>query len=292
MAVAYLRQALRLMGADTGRARAAVLDELGNALIRGADAPRETALGDAIDSHRDAAQLYESLGQADDCARLHFNLANSCCELSDLTGTDHWQEAVLHYERSLRVRTRLADPERYAATLENLGTAYRRLPAADGSNVQNSIKCYRRAMHIYAAAAYPDKNASLHNNLGNAFLPLPGADAGLITRNARRALRHFDRALRIQSTDGSSRAYGITQYNRAQAYLRLARNSPAGDLNEAVGLRIANVPSLLYYARAKRFSPNRGCFLARGDDPRGDPVLSDSCSGPRVRRYRTLDDRA
>jgi tetratricopeptide (TPR) repeat protein len=127
----------------------------------------------AIDSHREAAQLYESFGLTDDCARLHFNLANSCCELSDLTGADRWQETVLHYEQSLRVRTRWADPERYTITLENLGTAYRRLPAADGSNLKNSIKCCRQAMHIYAAAAYPDKNASL-----------PGIDARLIQADA------------------------------------------------------------------------------------------------------------
>ncbi|HUI53680.1 MAG TPA: hypothetical protein VLY04_01825 [Bryobacteraceae bacterium] len=234
MAVAYLRQALRLAGPSDRPNRAAILDELGNILIRGTSEPRKSALRESLDCHSEAAQLYESIGKPAHAARLHFNVANSFCELSEITGADHWQEAVLHYQRSLESRTRLADPERYAATLENLGTAYRRLPVTDGSNIKNSIKCYRRAIRVYTAAAYPEKHASLHNNLGNAFLSLPGTDAGIVERNARRALRHFDSALRIQSACGG-RDYGITQYNRAQAYLRLARSSPAGNLKSAAG---------------------------------------------------------
>jgi hypothetical protein len=54
------------------------------------------------------------------------------------------------------------------------------------------------------------------------------------TSGARRALRHFDRALRIQSRDKSSRAYGITQYNRAQAHCRLTQVSPGGKPKVAV----------------------------------------------------------
>ena len=72
------------------------------------------------------------------------------------------------------------------------------------------------------------------NNLGNAYLSLPETDEKTIARNARRALHHFDRALRIQCRDKSSRAYGITQYNRAQAHYRLAQTSPGGNPKVAV----------------------------------------------------------
>jgi tetratricopeptide (TPR) repeat protein len=216
MAVPYLRQALRFLGSGPGIARAAVLDQLGNTLTR------RGAWRDAIDCHLAAAEMYRSFGMPGEWARAQFNLGNSYCELAEATGENHWEEAASHYEKSLEVRSRQKDPEHYAATLENLGTAYRRLAGLKvAGSITKSIQCYRRALWIYIPAANSNKCAAVHNNLGNAYLSLPG------DRNTRRALRHFDRALRLQSQEKERRTYGITQFNRAQAYLRLAQSSLA-----------------------------------------------------------------
>jgi tetratricopeptide (TPR) repeat protein len=230
MASAYLRRSLDLLGDERGLSRAATLDELGNTLVRSRGAPRDEALRRAIECHREAAEIYARLGNRQEWARTQFNLGNSSCELSETTGEDHWREAVSHYEDSLRVRTREADPEGHAASLENLGTAYRRLSGAD---VRKCIGCFRKALHVYTAAAYPGKCAAVESNLGNVFLSLPAADAGSSDRNARRALRHFDRALGLQTRDTATRGYAVTQYNRAQAYLRLARAAPVPHLSIA-----------------------------------------------------------
>lgn len=227
LAIPYLRRALALLGEDAGIARATILDALGNALVRGRDAPRVAAATTAIECFREAAGIYAECARIDDSARTLFNLANTLCDLSEITGEDHWREAVVHYEESLRVRTLEKDPERHAAVLENLGSAYRRLSGGGPADyVKKSIRCYQRALRIYVAASHPDKNAALHNNLGNAYLSLRETDEKATDRNGRRALHHFDRALRIQCRDKSSRAYGITQYNRAQAYCRLEQTSP------------------------------------------------------------------
>jgi len=222
MAVPYLRQALRIIGPEPGRLRAEILDQLGNTLAASGD------LRAAIDSHREAAGIYQALGMRNDWARVQFNLGNFCCELSDAAAENHWQEAVSHYENSLEVRTREKDPQRYAAVLENLGTAYRRLPPRDAGHIKKSIQCYRRALAVYVRSAWPEQHAALQNNLGNAFLSLPES----VEKNAARALGHFERALRLQP-DSRSRAFAITQYNCAQAHLRLARCSPAMDCLEA-----------------------------------------------------------
>ena len=124
---------------DRGRFRAAVVDQLGNTLCHSGSTPRAVALRAAIECHIEAAEIYQSLGMADDWGRTQFNLGNSCCDLSEITGEDHWQEAVFHYEESLRVRTREKDPERHAAVLENLGSAYRRLSGGGtGDNVKKA----------------------------------------------------------------------------------------------------------------------------------------------------------
>jgi tetratricopeptide (TPR) repeat protein len=235
LAICYLRRALSLLKEDRGMGRATTLDALGTALVRGRDAPSAAAATAAIDCYREAARIYEKCGRLDDRARTLFNLANTNCELSEITGEDHWREAVYQYEESLQVRTLEKDPERHAAVLENLGSAYRRLSAGDpGENVTKSIRCYQRALRIYAPATHPDKSAGLHNNIGNAYLSLPQTDEKTTARNALRALHHFDRALRIQSRDKSSRAYGITQYNRSEAHHRLAQIAAAGNPKAAV----------------------------------------------------------
>ena len=128
MAVPYLRQALRLVPRDPAL-RSSILTQLANALTHDAGETEQAELRSALDRHLEAARIYDSLGLADDWARTHFNIGNLWCELSESAGEDHWADAIAHYELSLQVRTRQKDPERYAAILENLGSAWRRLPA-------------------------------------------------------------------------------------------------------------------------------------------------------------------
>jgi tetratricopeptide (TPR) repeat protein len=216
MAVPYLRHALRLLGTDAGEARAAILDQLGNALVERGHNEGADSLRSSIDCHRDAAEAYLSLRMLDDWARLQFNLGNSYCELSEQAGEDHWQAAVSAFRKSLMVRTRQKDPQHFASTLENLGVAYRQL-----ADYGASIRCFRQALWIYTPTTNPEKCAALHNNLGNVFLCIPDASV----RNARRALRHFGRARNLQPA--VTRARAITEYNCAQAYLRLGEPKAA-----------------------------------------------------------------
>lgn len=254
MAIPYLRQALRLLGSDTGTARAAVLDQLGNALIERSRAEGAESLRAAIRCHVEAAEAFEALGMAEDWARVEFNLGNSWCELAETTDENHWAEAVAAYENSLKVRTRHKDPEHHAAALENLGTAYRQL-----ANPLRSIHCFRQALWIYTPAANAEKCATLHNNLGNAFLSAPGD----LARNARRALRHFERALDLRSEHADIRAYGVTQYNRGQAYTRM------GDLGTAVAC-LREAVKAFQSCGETRFVELIGTQLERIDGPKRD----------------------
>ncbi len=205
LAIEYLRHALSLSGSPAASAlRARVLDTLGN--LYGRDGRNE----EALECHTGAAALYWSRGELEDWARAEFNLANACCDL------EKWAEAITHYQHALEIRTRECQPVRYAATLENLGTAWRQ-----SGNVLKALDCYRRALHVYTAAVFPAQNAGLHNNIGNAWLSLEGQ------RNARRALRHLNRSLALRARSGPD--YAATQFNRGQAFLRL------GDMTAAAG---------------------------------------------------------
>lgn len=251
MALSYLRQALPLT-AEGNVPRAAVLDAVSVTLLT-AGSNRQEALRMAISCESEAAGIYLKLDRSEEWARAQFNLGNSCSELSEIAGEDHWQAAIGHYQQALQVRTRDRNPERYAATLENLGAAYRHLPLPQrAGGIRQAIDCYRRALAIYTRLRYPQKHASLHNNLGNVFLMLAEGAPAVIERNARRALRHFDRALRIQSCEPLSRAFGITQYNRAQACLLLGDPAMAACCLEAAAAAFDACPEERYALLIRR----------------------------------------
>ena len=231
MAAAYLREALRLAPlADV--TRAAILEQAANAALHSRAVTPADAMRKAIEYYLEAAQIYQAAEMTEEWARTQFNLGNSYCELAEISGEEHWVAAVSHYELCLTLRTLASNPERHAALLENLGTAYRRLPGA----IEKSIRCYRRSLAIYKGCRLPEKSAALYNNLGNAFLSL--AETESEPHYARLALRHFERALRLQP-DPHRRIFGITQYNLAQAYFRLAQYSDGNIGRAAACLKAA-----------------------------------------------------
>jgi tetratricopeptide (TPR) repeat protein len=216
LAVAYLERALRIVGSgEAGGRRARYLESLGNTLRMGGEAARARRLLE------ESAALLERHGPRDDWARVEFNLGNMCCDLAGAGDPGLWTEAIRHYRNVLRVRREAADPLRFAATAQNLGTAYRE--AKHGSareRLRQAIGCYYAAFRAYAGAHLPQKLAGLHNNLGNAYLELSSHQEDGC-RHVRRALGHFARALRRNSKDARPCEYAITQFNRAQGYLLL-----------------------------------------------------------------------
>ncbi|MBE7543252.1 MAG: tetratricopeptide repeat protein [Bryobacteraceae bacterium] len=217
LAVAYIERALRIVGpGEAGSRRARYLESLGNTLRIGGDVAR---------AHRllgESAALLKRHGPRDDWARVEFNLGNICCDLAGAGDAGLWTEAIRHYRNALDVRRETADPLRFAATVQNLGTAYREAKhGAARERLRQAIGCYYAAFRAYAGAHLPQKLAGLHNNLGNAYLELSAHQEDRC-RHVRRALAHFARALRRNSKDDRPCEYAVTQYNRAQGYLLFA----------------------------------------------------------------------
>ena len=183
----------------------------------------------------EAAELYATLGLVDEWAREQYNLGNAFCDIPESDAPRRkWQLAVEHYRQALTVRTRERDPVRYAATVQNLGTAYRELPDGDrATNVRAAIGYYSRAISVYRHDSFPAQHAALHNNLGNAYLCLPGS-TGATRRNIRRALLHFEHALKIRQRARRPCDYAATQFNRGQAYAKQIEVDQGTGFDEAV----------------------------------------------------------
>ncbi len=260
-------QHLRCTASGTGEMRddllrARVMALRGITYTRCSTLPLDARLSAAMECYQEAAALYFAQSRFTDWARMQFNLGNAWCDVREDRFLDKWEKAISHYEQALFFRTRESDPHGFAATLENLGSAYRERKQGDkATNVRQAINCYRRAAQVCRIGCAPGQWAALHNNLGNAYLSLPATDRDLETSWARKAIRHFDLALRVRTVEHSSLDYGITQLNRAQAYLRLGMADSPADLTESArSFREA------HEALIKAMRPQEAKMAARGFD--------------------------
>jgi tetratricopeptide (TPR) repeat protein len=159
--------------------RASILDALGKTYLSSSRFPARARRQTAVHCMQRAADLYLSEGRLEDWAREQSNLGLAKCEMPEEECPDKWSEAVDHFETALWVRRRERDPEGHAATLLNLGTAYRSLEKGNRqANVWKAIECYRRALRFFQPESFPGEYATLHNNLGNACLFLPSEGPG------------------------------------------------------------------------------------------------------------------
>lgn len=224
-----------LQGTEEPRIRAAVLSLLGLVYPNSIRLPAKARLLCAVECDEKAAALYFKCEMFQAWARIQYNLGNTWCEFPDDEFPAKWEKAIAHYEQALLFRTQQADPVSFAATMENLGTAYRQRTTGDkAANVHSAMQCYRRALRLSPVATVPARWAALHNNLGNACLSLPCPDLSLRDSHARHALRHFDLALRVRTLQRGLFDYAVTKLNRAQACFRLGVCGSPARLAEAV----------------------------------------------------------
>ena len=175
-----------------------------------------------IDRAERAAAQFRAQGKLDAWAREQYNLGNAWCNVPEAAFPAKWEKAIAHYEQALVIRTRQKDPERYAATVQNLGTAYRELKSGNRTdNIFKAIHCFHQAIRALPGVARAKKRADLHNNLGNAYTSLAAADHERV-RNAAKALRHFGRALAVRSKEEWPYDYSVTQFNAGNACIQLA----------------------------------------------------------------------
>jgi tetratricopeptide (TPR) repeat protein len=85
--------------------------------------------------------------------------------------TGNLEQAIVHYQQALEVRTRQAFPEQWAGTQNNLGTAFAdRLQGDRAGNLEQAIVHYQQALEVYTRQAFPAQWAKTRYNLGLALL--------------------------------------------------------------------------------------------------------------------------
>ena len=157
-----------------------------------------------------------------DWAREQYNLGNTWCEMPEAEFPAKWEKAVGRFEQALAIRTREKHPEHHAATLQNLGTAYRELKTGNrASNIRRALHCYREALRVLRTPVASRRWAALHHDLGNGYLAL-AITGESPSHNTRRAIRHLNRALSVRTKLQSPFDYAATQLSRGEVFLQMA----------------------------------------------------------------------
>ena len=143
------------------------------------------------------------------------------------------QQSVLSYQEALRYRR--PDPEnleatttkQYAATLNNIGTAYWNLAQHQQplGNLKQSISAYNEALRYYSPQKQPLDYGMLQNNIGTAYWNL--AQYENPQENLPQAIKAYEIALTYRTPENNPTGCAATQNNLATAYWHLANQIKA-----------------------------------------------------------------
>ncbi|MFN9659818.1 MAG: CHAT domain-containing protein, partial [Cyanobacteriota bacterium] len=107
--------------------------------------------------------------------------------------------AIAAYRNALRICTEAEQPQDYAMTNNNLGSAYGDLApfsANPREQIENAIAAYRNALRVYTDAEQPQDYARTNNNLGAAYSDLAPFSANP-REQIENAIAAFNNALRV-----------------------------------------------------------------------------------------------
>jgi tetratricopeptide (TPR) repeat protein len=117
---------------------------------------------------------------------------------------------------ALKVFTRNAFPENWAANQNNLGAAYRnRIRGERADNIELGIASYELALQVYTRDAFPENWAGTQNNLAAAYW---NHIRGERADNIERAIASYELALQVRTRDAFPENWAMTQNNLGNAY--------------------------------------------------------------------------
>jgi tetratricopeptide (TPR) repeat protein len=194
--------------------------------------PGPRFLLDARGELEDALPCIGELGDPEEAAEAEMNLGVTIQALAGM-GCANVGEAIMAYQRAVRVFTRERHPTEFAILHNNLATAYLSIPMSDQRAKMRealAVQSFTEALKVITLVDNPAEYAMLQNNLGNA---LQYAASGHPVENNLRALEAYDAALVVRNPRDTPAEYANTIANKANCL----RNLPDDPENPALGNR-------------------------------------------------------
>ena len=184
---------------------------------------RESNLRLAIAAYRAATEVYQERGPG---ALVWAGIQANLALCYDALTTGHRRENLARvsacFEGALRVRTKAAHPDLWAATYQSMGfLCLSRRGWDQACYVPKAIECFRRALTVQRGRPRNATWAVLQTQLGRAYLGL-GTSGSERRQNLRRAVRCFRNALSFFNPVSHALNCAWAQQNLARAYRALA----------------------------------------------------------------------
>ena len=145
---------------------------------------------------------------------------------------DNLEIAIVAYQLALQVFTRDAFPQDWAATQNNLGTAYRtRIKGERGENLELAIAAFQLALQVFTREAFSQDWAQIQNNLGNAYKDRIKGEKG---ENLEEAIAAYQLALQVYTRSAFPQDWAATQNNLGNAYKDRIKGEKGENLEEAI----------------------------------------------------------
>ena len=170
------------------------------------------------------------------------------------------REAIAAYEAALALYAETPDAVAQAQTLNRLGNVHRDLYQAGNPNMEPALQFYEQARAALAAEPDAATLGTTFTNTGLAYLTVARRHGS--SRNLKRAIAQFDRALDQLDADASPRRFGTVHKHLGDAYTLLAETRPSSSTNRA--LHTQNVIAYRNKAKAAyRIAENFGIRRGR-----------------------------
>jgi len=170
--------------------------------------------------------------QAPDFAKYFFYFSNLIAQFTLGNRASNLEIAIAGYHLVMRVFTRDADPQKWATTQNNLGTAYsNRIKGDIAENLEQAIEYYRQALLVRTRDADHQYWAMTQNNLGNAYRNRIKGDKA---ENLELAIECHRQALLVSTRDAFPQQWAMTQKGLGLAYQERIKGDKAENLERAI----------------------------------------------------------
>ncbi|VTR92020.1 tpr domain protein : TPR domain protein OS=Arthrospira platensis (strain NIES-39 / IAM M-135) GN=NIES39_D03840 PE=4 SV=1: Sel1: Sel1: Sel1 [Gemmata massiliana] len=273
-AVAYLEQALGVLGPDPTPYRAVIEKNLGAVYTRLPTGDRARNLERARECFTAAALVLTPEAAPTFYVETRIGLAQAFQKMPTGDRTENLLQAREHYVEALQVRTQETDPLGWASLWHDIGNVYQALPTGDrNTNLNQAEDCYRAALQYRTLEAAPLDHASTQLGLANVYRQQSGDNpsraldcchaalrvyspevkpfgyacaqnllgvihtalpTGSAEQNLHRAIDHFREALGIWTLEAAPAEYASVQTHLGEVYRLLPTGDPTANLERAI----------------------------------------------------------
>src|SRR4028118_808284 len=160
------------------------------------------------------------------------NFSNLIQEFPMGSKSSNMEIAIAGYEVGMKIFNRYDDPENWAATQNNLATAYsKRIKGERQDNIEKEIAFLEAALQVYSRPAFPQQWAGTQKNLALAYTDRIKGERG---ENIEKAIAFYEPALQVRTREAFPQDWAETQNNLAIAYYSRIQGDRGENIERAI----------------------------------------------------------